>query len=213
MKKLIRTGKVTVDTVKVVNPDLKVPEDAAITVDGAPVKYSAFEYIMLHKPSGYLTAVKDPKDPVVMELVGSKRPDLSPVGRLDKDTEGLLLITNDGALSHALLSPKKEIPKTYYFETDGELPDNAAEALKQPIVFKEFTSKPAELMVKSKCSGVITVTEGKYHEVKRLIHTLGVDVTYLKRISFGPLSLGTLEKGKERPLTDAEIEALREAVR
>lgn len=171
--------------------------------------YSEFEYFLLHKPSGYLTANSDAKDHVVMELVPSKRPDLSPVGRLDKDTEGVLIITNDGALSHKLLSPKNEIPKTYYFETDSDISETAAETLKEPVVFKEFTSKPARLTVLTKRSGEITVTEGKYHEVKRLMHHVGSDVTYLKRISFAGIELGALEKGAVRALTEEEINHLK----
>ena len=214
-KKVLHNHCVYVNDILCLKAESKVdPEQDVVLVNGTRYTYKEFRYFVLNKPEGVISATKDRISDTVLALIpeaDSER--YFPVGRLDKDTEGLLLITNDGALSHALLSPKKEIPKTYYFETDGELPDNASEALKQPIVFKEFTSKPAELMIKSKCSGEITVTEGKYHEVKRLIHTLGVDVTYLKRISFGPLSLGTLEKGEERPLTEAEIEALRDAVR
>ena len=174
----------------------------------------------MHKPAGFLTARTDTSAPTVMELFEtpenretlgglSVRPDVAPAGRLDKDTEGLLLLTNDGALAHRLLSPKKEVPKTYYLRTDRPIPADAPAVLSEPVVFSDFTSKPAFLEILGEKEGRITVTEGKFHEVKRLMHHAGADVIYLRRESFGPLKLGDLEKGRIRTLTEEETAELK----
>ncbi|MBQ7602038.1 MAG: pseudouridine synthase, partial [Lachnospiraceae bacterium] len=173
----------------------------------------------LHKPEGFLTAQTDGSAPVVMELFGTEenrkcldgikiRPDVAPVGRLDKDTEGLLLLTNDGALAHRLLSPKNEVPKTYYLRTETPIPANAPQILSKPVAFSDFTSKPARLELLGEREARITVTEGKFHEVKRLMHHIGADVVYLRRESFGPLMLGDLERGQIRMLTEEERASL-----
>ena len=219
VKKMIRSGRVAVAGIARPAPETKVPEDAAVFVDGKPVQYAEFQYFMLHKPAGFLTARTDQKAPVVMELLTTPenlerlgetliRPDLAPVGRLDKDTEGLLLLTNDGALAHRLLSPKREVPKTYYLRTEGPIPSDAAEILSKPVEFSDFTSRPAHLEILSEEEARMTVTEGRFHEVKRLMHHVGADVLYLRRESFGPLVLGDLERGAVRPLTEEEIREL-----
>ena len=213
VKNLIKNGRIRVEGVDTPKPETKLAENAAVFFDGAPLSYSEFTYLLMHKPAGVLTARTDEKTRTVMDLVDSKVPDLSPVGRLDKDTEGLLLITNDGALAHRLLSPKNEVPKTYYLRTETPIPETAPELLSKPVVFSEFTSKPAVLKLISPYEAEITVTEGKYHEVKRLMHAAGSDVVYLKRLAFGPLRLGDLPAGKVRALTDEEIRTLRESVR
>ena len=219
VKKLIRNGRVSVEGEKKPAPETKVSADSKVFVDGKPVVYTAFQYFLMHKPQGYLTARTDDSAPTVMDLFETPeareglggltvRPDVSPVGRLDKDTEGLLLLTNDGALAHRLLSPKNEVPKVYYLRTDTPIPKDAPEILSRPVVFSDFTSRPALLEILGEKEARITVTEGKFHEVKRLMHHAGSDVIYLRRESFGPLFLGDLEKGRIRTLTGEEITRL-----
>ena len=206
VKDLIRNGEVSLNGQICRVPETKVSEEDEILVAGQPVLHESFEYYILYKPAGYLSACEDPRKPVVMELVPSKRTDLFPVGRLDFDTEGLLLITNDGELNHRLLSPKYKVPKKYYAELDADLPDDAEEQLAKPIVFRDFTSEPAVLERIDSRRAYLTVTEGKYHEVKRLFHAIGCDVTYLRRETFGKLSLKGLEKGEIRKISRDEIE-------
>ena len=219
VKKLIQSGRITVAGVSRPLPETKVQEGDAVFLDGKPVTYTAFQYFLLHKPEGFLTARADGSAAVVMDLFNTDenrkrldgikiRPDVAPVGRLDKDTEGLLLLTNDGALAHRLLSPKNEVPKTYYLRTDTPIPANAPEILINPVVFSDFTSKPARLELLGESEARITVTEGKFHEVKRLMHHVGADVVYLRRESFGPLTLGDLERGQIRMLTEEERASL-----
>ena len=209
VKKLLRSGRVKLSSGETAEAAHSMSEGEAVFVDGERVLFSEHEYIMLHKPAGYVTARKDATSPVVKDLVPELRRDASPVGRLDKDTEGLLLFTNDGALLHALLSPKREVGKTYYFRTETKIPEEAEEILSKPVVFQDFTSKPAVFHRISDLEGTLTVTEGKYHEVKRLMHHAGADVVYLKRISFAGLSLGELPRGAWRALTADEVAALK----
>ncbi|MBR3036405.1 MAG: rRNA pseudouridine synthase [Lachnospiraceae bacterium] len=206
VKELIRSGAVSVNGKVCKAPETSVSEDDGILVNGKPLEHEDFEYYILYKPAGYLSACEDPRKPVVMELVPSKRTDLFPVGRLDFDTEGLLLITNDGELNHRLLSPKYKVPKKYYAELDADLPPDAKEKLSRPIVFQDFTSEPAVLEVIDLRHAYLTVTEGKYHEVKRLFHAIGCDVVYLRRETFGKLSLSGLKRGEIRKITKDEIE-------
>ena len=205
VKELIRSGAVSVNGNICKAPETSVSEDDEILVNGKPLEHEDFEYYILYKPAGYLSACEDPRKPVVMELVPSKRTDLFPVGRLDFDTEGLLLITNDGELNHRLLSPKYKVPKKYYAELDANLPPDAKEKLSRPIVFQDFTSEPAVLEVIDPRHAYLTVTEGKYHEVKRLFHAIGCDVVYLRRETFGKLSLSGLKRGEIRKITKDEI--------
>ncbi|MBR5339224.1 MAG: rRNA pseudouridine synthase [Lachnospiraceae bacterium] len=219
IRKMIRSGRVSVEGEKKPAPDTKVREDATVLLDGKPVLYMAFQYFLLHKPAGFLTARTDGNVSVVMDLFNTDenrkrlggltvRPDVAPVGRLDKDTEGLLLLTNDGALAHRLLSPKNEVPKSYYLRTDTPIPMEAPEILLKPVAFSDFTSKPARLEILGEREARITVTEGKFHEVKRLMHHAGADVVYLRRESFGPLMLGDLERGQIRLMTEEERASL-----
>ena len=166
--RLIRDGGVAVGGVIVRDPKTQVSYGADIAIEGWPAVLLEYEYYLLHKPAGYLTARTDGTHPVVMDLVPSARADLAPVGRLDLDMEGVLLVTNDGALAHRLLSPKREVPKTYYAEVDRPFPADAAEQLGRPVVFKDFTSRPAVFERLSDTACRLTVTEGKFHEVKRL---------------------------------------------
>ena len=220
VKKLIKQKRVQVDGEIPKNGDTKIdPEKQTISVDGEMVSSQKHEYILLHKPAGYLTATKDAKDPTVMDLVDSRIKDrLFPVGRLDKDTEGLLLITDDGPLSHELLSPKKHVPKTYYARVSGKIPEDACRRFTEGLdIGDEKPTLPAELKIikddsEGQCSEIeLTIHEGRFHQVKRMVHTIGCEVTYLKRISMGSLKLeNSLEKGAYRRLTAEEIESLKE---
>lgn len=219
VKKLIKQKRVQVDGEIPKNGDGKIdPEKQQICVDGKEVSSQKHEYILLHKPAGYLTATKDVKDPTVMDLIDSRIKDrLFPVGRLDKDTEGLLLITDDGPLSHELLSPKKHVPKTYYARVSGRIPQQACERFAEGLdIGDEKPTLPAELkIIKEDAEGMdseieLTIHEGRFHQVKRMCHAIGCEVTYLKRISMGSLKLEDgLEKGTYRRLTAEEIESLK----
>ena len=179
------------------------------------IKYIEFEYILLNKPAGVVSATEDRKEKTVLDIIDSKRKDLFPVGRLDKDTEGLLLITNDGLLAHNLLAPKKHVDKKYYVETDGPLNEDNVRLFKNGIkVDDEFTAKEADLQILSSgdkgSKAYLTIREGKYHQVKRMMEAVGNTVTYLKRISMGPLTLPEdMETGTSRMLTDSEINMLK----
>lgn len=208
IKKMIRKGFVEIDGQVIKKADTNVDESTIVYFDGERIEYIAYEYYLLNKPAGYVTATKDNAHPVVMELIESVRKDLVPVGRLDKDTEGVLLITNDGDLNHALLSPKRHVDKTYYVETERPLPDMAKQIFSESIRFDDFTSKPADYEQISDTSAYLTIHEGKYHQVKRMFEYIGCPVTYLKRIRFGNLTLDGLETGEYRSLTEKEIDQL-----
>ena len=207
IKKLISNGLVTVDGETVYKADYKVSESSCVTLDGEPLTYSQYQYFLLNKPQGYL-CTKDGA-PNVLELVPENYKDLNPVGRLDKDTEGLLIITNDGQLTHKLISPKYHVDKKYYFECDNPLPKNAADILAQPIEFSDFTSLPGKLELIDETSGYLTIQEGKFHQVKRMIGYLGSTVTYLKRTEYAFLNIEDLEIGEYRELTAEEINGLK----
>lgn len=212
IKKMIRKGYVEIDGQVIKKADTAVDENTVVYFDGEPVEYVSYEYYLLNKPAGYVTATKDSAHPVVMELIESVRKDLVPVGRLDKDTEGVLLITNDGDLNHALLSPRRHVEKTYYIETDRPLPDMAEQIFSEPIRFEDFTSKLAIYEQINDNSAYLTIHEGKYHQVKRMFEYINCPLTYLKRIRFGNLTLDGLETGEYRPLTEKEIEELKQLV-
>ena len=209
VKILIKKGLVKVNEEIIKKPETKVNENDIVMVNDEPVTYQTYEYYLLNKPAGYLTATYDPVQPVVMELIKANRKDLSPVGRLDKDTEGVLLITNDGTLAHHLITPKYHVPKKYYVEVDSDLPDNAQEIFSQPMQFKDFTADPVQSYEKiDKRKAYLTIGEGKYHQVKRMFKQIGCEVTYLRRISFAFLTADQLETGASRPLTKDEITEL-----
>ena len=210
VKEIIRKGRVKVNGAVIKKADTKVEMSDEILVDDEAVTYLEYEYLVMNKPAGYLTAREDKRFPVMMDIIHSVRKDLVPVGRLDKDTEGVLLITNDGELNHALLSPKSHVQKTYYAEVDNDLPDNAAEILSQPMEFSDFVAAPADKYERiNERAAYLTISEGKFHQVKRMFAKLGCNVTYLKRISFGNLRVDDLEPGQYRPLTSEELEELK----
>lgn len=214
LKKAIRSGRVIVGEAPAVRPEMKIDETHdTVRFDGKEITYRRLEYWMLHKPAGVLSATKDPKQPTVLDLLGpNRRKDLFPVGRLDKDTEGLLLITNDGEMAHRLLSPAKHVNKTYYARIDQEVGEAAIEAFRTGLdIGDETRTMPAELMVldRSHAEVLVTIQEGRYHQIKRMFEALGMQVLYLKRLSMGGLVLDThLKKGQARLLTEEELDRL-----
>lgn len=216
VKKLIRAGKVMLDGHVCKNADEKFdPEQTEVTVDRVSVGYAAYEYFMLNKPKGCVSATEDSRYPTVLDYITEhKRKDLFPVGRLDLDTEGLLLITNDGSLSHELLSPSKHVAKTYEAKIDGIVTDADVDLFARGMdIGEKKLTKPAELVIlkANVISHVqITICEGKFHQIKRMFEAVGKPVLELKRLSMGTLMLDeALAPGEYRPLTDAELEALR----
>lgn len=212
VKELVRQGRVLVDGVPASAPDVKVSaEKVAITVDGVPVSGERYTYLLLHKPAGVLTATEDKHQPTVMELLPEslRRRGLAPVGRLDKDTEGLLLFTDDGDLLHRLISPKKQVPKVYFARHEGDSTEDDVAAFAAGLVLKDGTvCLSAKLEPLGHGESLVTVCEGKYHQVRRMLASRGHFVTYLERRSEGPLSLGDLPRGQARALTENEIQAL-----
>ena len=210
-KQLCRQGRVTAEGVRVQAED-KASEAAALAVDGQPVEGERTVWLMLHKPAGVVSATEDREQPTVLSLLPERyrKMKLFPVGRLDKDTEGLLLLTNDGALAHELLSPKKHVEKVYYTQVEGELTQDDAEAFASGMTLADGTRcLPAGLRLLGENQGEVTLREGKYHQVKRMLAARGKPVTYLKRVRFGPLVLDeNLPKGGWRALTGEEIQAL-----
>lgn len=216
VKKLIAAGNVTVNGTSAKDPAAKIDENNDIVlIDGEAVRYADMEYYMLNKPKGVISATRDSrrsKQRCVTELIHERiRNDLFPVGRLDKDTEGLLIITNDGDLAHRLLSPKKHVDKTYYAELDGRLTADEAERIMGGIdIGDDKPTLPCEISRLSDTTCFITIREGRYHEVKRMFATGGLRVKELKRISMGPIALDAeLGPGEYRALTEDEINILK----
>lgn len=218
VKKILKTKQVTVNGEIVTKPETKVePQTDQICYKGEVITYCEYEYYLFHKPAGCVTATEDNLHKTVMDyLTDTVRSDLFPVGRLDIDTEGLLLITNNGALAHDLLSPSKHVAKTYYAVIEGMVTEEDVNLFKNGVdIGEEKLTKPAKLRVlESKPTSKIelTITEGKFHQVKRMFEAVGKKVLYLKRISMGPLQLpDDLKPGEYRPLTAQEIAALKTA--
>ncbi len=216
VKELVRQGRVLVDGVLVLRPEEKVePSVAALTVDGQTVDCAPFVYVMLHKPAGLLSATEDSRQPTVLDVLPPelKKRGLFPVGRLDKDTTGLLLLTDDGDLAHRLLSPGKHVDKVYRAEVDGKIDEDDVQALAAGMVLADgLRCLPAGLEPLgdgSQCR--VTLQEGKYHQVKRMLAARGKPVLALHRLSMGPLVLDEgLKAGNWRFLTARERAALKE---
>lgn len=217
IKKLIRTDRVSVVGAKSKpTADMRIDENTAeVFVDGEPVTYKKYIYLMLNKPNGYLSATYDKDKAVVLDLVPPqyRHFDLFPVGRLDIDTVGLIVLTNDGALSHRLLSPRHHIPKTYYAEVSGKLSDSEVSAFAEGMDLGDFIAQPSEMTIVSsdddKSAAEVTIYEGKFHQIKRMFEKTGHTVTYLKRMAMNRLSLDeSLGEGELRELTDRELELL-----
>ena len=213
VKALVRQGLVRVDGRLAASAEDKCdPAAAIITVAGETISLCRFTYVMLHKPAGVLTATEDRKQPTVLDLLPPelRRIGLAPVGRLDKDTEGLLLLTNDGELTHRLLSPKYHVDKRYFARVDGHLTAAHAEAFAKGMTLGDgLKCLPARLEILPDNGCIVTVREGKFHQVKRMLASCGAPVVYLKRLSMGPLVLGDeLGRGEHRMLREEEVAAL-----
>lgn len=212
-EKLIRRGAVTVNGETVSKPDAKVQETDEIRINRRLVVYRKYIYLMLNKPQGYLSATEDKHDPVVIDLVPEELRHFKvfPVGRLDKDTEGLLLLTNDGNFDHALMSPKKQVTKRYFAILDKPAEPADAELFAAGMDLGDFTAKPGKLEISQDdpTHVFVEISEGKFHQVKRMCEKAGKTVTFLKRIAIGSLQLDeTLSPGACRELTPAELEIL-----
>lgn len=215
VKQLIKKGRVSVDGETARSPEMKItPDVSEVFLDGEAVAYASFEYFMLNKPQGVVSATEDKHFKTVIDLIeDARRRDLFPAGRLDRDTEGLLLITNDGKLAHQLLSPKKHVDKVYYATVRGRLPEDASSRFMEGLTLEDGTrTLPAKLeILKSGEDSEIrlTIREGKFHQVKRMFEAVGCQVTYLKRLSMGNLTLDeSLAPGEYRRLTEEEIRLL-----
>jgi len=214
VKDLVRQGRVLANGRPVLRSEEKWEQtETELTVDGQRVDCAPFVYLMLHKPAGLLSATEDRDQRTVLDLLPEhlRRRGLFPVGRLDKDTEGLLLLTNDGPLAHALLAPGRHVDKVYYVEVDGRLDQQDRRAFQAGVTLADGTvCQPADLTVLDPPSqGLVTLREGKYHQVKRMLAARGKPVTYLKRLSMGPLTLDpALPAGAWRPLTPEEKASL-----
>lgn len=211
-KQLLRQGRVQVDGTVERAPERKVrPDQARVTVDGQPVGWSEFHYIMMNKPAGVLTATEDRHQKTVLDLLPPEYQKLFPVGRLDKDTEGLLLLTDDGALAHRLLSPRHHVDKVYLAEIDGETDPADAAAFAAGMTLGDGTRcQPAglESLGPGRCR--VTLREGKFHQVKRMLAQRGKPVLHLKRLSMGNLVLDeALKPGNFRVLTAQEVQSLK----
>lgn len=218
----IRKGMVSVNGVLETSPERKINYGDKVCYGQEAVSYEKYRYFLMNKPAGVITGTKDEKDRTVLDLLrpSDRLCDLFPVGRLDKDTEGLLLLTNDGELAHKLLSPKNHVPKTYYARLDGILSEDGIEELTKGITLKDGTRcKPAQCVMKGQdsslntCEVVLTITEGKYHQIKRMMAACKTHVAYLKRIGMGPFWLeDSLIPGTYRELSKEEQEQLRESM-
>lgn len=216
IKKLIKSGAVSVKGIGKLSPDTKIdPDSAEVFLKGEAVNYKKYVYLMLNKPAGCISATFDKHKPVVTDFVPDeyKHFEVFPVGRLDIDTVGLCLLTNDGELAHNLLSPAKHIPKTYYAEVDGELTDEDVKAFADGIDLGDFKAKPSKLEILNsddeKSLAEVTISEGKFHQVKRMFKSRGREVVYLKRTAMNRLVLDdSLAEGEIRELTSEELRLL-----
>lgn len=213
IKKYVKAGKIRINDNIVKKPEEKLNSEVdKLFFEGKEVEVEEFETFILYKPAGYVCATKDNVHKTVMELIDSKRKNIVPVGRLDLDTEGILILTNDGDLNHRLVSPSSHVDKTYYAIFEGRLNENAVEMTKNGLDIGEGeVSKPAKLEIISSNEIMLTIHEGKFHQVKRMVKALGGEVTYLKRVAFGGLRLDDLKlkKGESRKITELEMEMLK----
>jgi 16S rRNA pseudouridine516 synthase len=224
LKRLAKSGSIQVNGSTVKDSGLQVdPNTDRIMVHGEEVRYREFVYLMMHKPPGVVSATEDTRDRTVIDLLPDEYRafDPFPVGRLDKDTEGLLLLTNDGKLAHNLLSPRKHVPKTYYAAVQGNVGESDIRAFATGVTLDDgYRTLPAELRVVQPAGTAVdglarielTITEGKFHQVKRMFEAVEKKVVYLQRLTMGPLTLDPeLPIGAVRELTAAELEALQQS--
>lgn len=211
VKDLVRSGRVCVNGIPVTAPELKIDENRdLVTLDGEMIRGGNRRIVlMLHKPAGCVTAAVDREHKTVMEYLPREYQKLMPIGRLDKETEGLLLFTNDGDLAHRLIAPKRQIPKRYYAEHPGMAGAEDIAAFAAGCVLKDGTvCLPAKLEPLGEGRSIVTVVEGKYHQVRRMLASRAMPVHYLRRISEGGISLGELPLGMSRELSQEEIALL-----
>lgn len=210
--KAVRAGRVTVNGQTAKNAAMQVTAEDEVSMDGATVEYEEYVYYMLNKPAGVISATEDARERTVLDLISERqRKGLFPVGRLDRDTEGLLLITNDGGLAHRLLSPRHHVDKVYFARLNGPVGETEKALFAQGLKVDEtLTALPAELEILEPATEVrVTIREGKFHQVKRMFEAVGREVLYLKRLSMGPLVLDeSLPKGNYRRLTAEEESAI-----
>ena len=208
-KNAVKKGQIAVNGQVQKAADFKVKENTdTVTFQGKPLSYAAFHYYMLHKPAGVITATEDKKESTVMDILREEKvKNLFPVGRLDKDTEGLLLITDDGELAHNLLSPKKHVDKEYLVKVRDSISEDDCRKLSEGVdIGDEKPTAPAKLERVEEKEILLTIREGRFHQVKRMLQAVGNEVLYLKRLSMGSLRLPKdLEKGAYRPLSEEEI--------
>lgn len=213
-KKIIRGGGVTVNGTAVRSADIKIdPETDTVTFCGKVVVYRKYTYILLNKPQGVVSATEDGRDRTVLDLLPEEvhKTGLFPCGRLDKNTLGLVLLTDNGELAHRLLAPKSHVEKKYYFESKFPVSETDARRFASGLVLEDgYETKPAKIELSGEGDrGIITLVEGKYHQIKRMLEAIDNKITYLERISFGPLTLPPdMERGAWRYLTEEEIAAL-----
>ena len=222
VKNFLKSGRVTVNGKKEKSAKLQINEDTdEICFDGEKLDYEEFVYYMMNKPQGVISATEDPKHKTVLDLLDdyARAKEVFPVGRLDIDTYGLLLLTNDGKLAHALLSPKRHVDKTYLAQVDGIMTDADVETFSQGIPLKDFTCQPAKLELvsidteKDQSLVRVTIAEGKFHQIKRMVAYCGKEVVDLQRLTMGTLTLDeNLKRGEWRRLRKEELEGLLESV-
>ena len=226
VKKLLKSGAVTVNGQTAVRPEQKIKENDRVAVSGRELSVSKMEYWMLNKPAGCVSATEDSRFQTVLDFLpeGARR-DLFPAGRLDRDTEGLLLITNDGMMAHELLAPARHVEKTYFLRAEGIVTEDDRIRLEQGVdIGEEKPTLPARAEILKRTGGdggdpgpgctelLLSICEGKFHQVKRMMEAVGKPVIYLKRVSMGPLTLPEdLKKGECRPLTEQEVTELKQA--
>ena len=223
VKNFLKAGRVTVNGKKEKSAKLQINEETdEICFDGQKLDYEEFVYYMMNKPQGVISATEDPQHKTVLDLLDDLAcsKEVFPVGRLDIDTHGLLLLTNDGQLAHALLSPKRHVDKTYLAQVNGIMTQEDVETFAQGIPLKDFTCQPAKLELvsidreKNQSLVRVTIAEGKFHQVKRMVAYCGKEVVDLQRLTMGTLTLDEgLKRGEWRRLTKEELEALLESVR
>ena len=208
-KNAVKKGQIAVNGQVQKAADFKVKENTdTVTFQGKPLSYAAFHYYMLHKPAGVITATEDKKESTVMDILREEKvKNLFPVGRLDKDTEGLLLVTDDGELAHNLLSPKKHVDKEYLVKVRDSISEEDCRKLSEGVdIGDEKPTAPAKVERVAEKEILLTIREGRFHQVKRMLQAVGNEVLYLKRLSMGSLRLPKdLEKGAYRPLSEEEI--------
>lgn len=215
IKKEIRSGQVVVNGISICRPEVKIDtgQDKVI-FHGEPVTYEEYEYFMLNKPAGVISAASDRQETTVIDLIKDrKRDNLFPVGRLDKDTEGLLIITNNGELAHRLLSPKKHVDKVYFARINGQVTQSDVDIFSRGVdIGDEKPTLPADLVIctSDEVSEIrLTIREGRFHQVKRMFQAVGKEVVYLKRLRMGGITLDeSLKPGEYRRLTEEEVERL-----